>query len=338
MEENIFISIVIPLYNKAHTIVKTLNTVFAQTYQYFEVIIVNDGSTDESIKVIHDNFNDSRIRIFHQTNLGVSAARNRGVDESRGKYIAFLDGDDEWHPNYLTTMSLLINQNPNAGLFLCGGLVKNADGSIFVRIAKGYENYMGIIQLFQNPEVFSHTSATIVHREKFNTTHRFIVGMCKYEDFLATQAFALTTDVIYCGLPLTKYIGGIDGQLTVKNRFNPQAEKSMLIYYNQIIKDCIDIEGGIYKTLKIYLKYNIRHEFKTNIIENKISNVYQMWDAFSCDVKRIFPFFEHYILKLSPQLYLIYIDITKVIWRFHKYPRVQQSADLNKIASDLLIW
>ena len=71
-------SIIIPLYNKAHTIVNTLNTVFAQTFQDFEVIIINDGSTDNGVEVIQQHFNNPRIRIIQQKNAGVSAARNRG--------------------------------------------------------------------------------------------------------------------------------------------------------------------------------------------------------------------------------------------------------------------
>lgn len=95
----IMISVIIPLYNKAHTIVNTLNTVLNQTYHDFEVVIVNDGSTDNGVEVIKQNFNDLRIRIINQKNAGVSAARNRGIQESRGKWISFLDADDEWMPN-----------------------------------------------------------------------------------------------------------------------------------------------------------------------------------------------------------------------------------------------
>lgn len=119
------ISVVIPLYNKAHTIVNTLNTVFAQTYQDFEVVIVNDGSTDNSVEVVQQHFNDKRIRIIHQKNAGVSVARNRGVDESKGDYIAFLDGDDEWHPDYLSIINDTISKYPQAGMICTGGLIGN---------------------------------------------------------------------------------------------------------------------------------------------------------------------------------------------------------------------
>lgn len=329
------ISVVIPLYNKAHTIVNTLSTVIAQTYKDLEVIIVNDGSTDNGVKIIEDNFNDNRIRIIHQENAGVSAARNIGVDEAQGEYVAFLDGDDEWHPDYLATMYILIERYPNAGLFLCGGLVQNADKSIYVRIAKGYEEYKGIIQLFQNPEVFSHTSAMIINKKIFNRTHRFIVGMCKYEDFLASQCLALVSDVVYCGLPLTKYIGGIDGQLTVQNKKNPKSEESVLLYYNQIIKDSISAKGKVDKHLAIYLRYNIRHMFKTYMQNGNVKEIKIKWSGFSESLKGLFPFYEMLIYGIDPKLYELYINITKIIWRMHRYPRMQQTVSINK---DLLNW
>lgn len=94
------ISVVIPLYNKAHTIVNTLSTVINQIYTDFEIVIVNDGSTDNGVNTIVQHFSDPRIRIINQPNAGVSAARNRGVQESIYQYIAFLDADDEWHPDY----------------------------------------------------------------------------------------------------------------------------------------------------------------------------------------------------------------------------------------------
>ena len=92
------ISIVIPLYNKEQQIGKTLESVFAQSFQDYEVVIVNDGSTDKSVEIV-EGMADKRIRLINQKNSGVSAARNKGIQESRGEYIAFLDADDEWKPD-----------------------------------------------------------------------------------------------------------------------------------------------------------------------------------------------------------------------------------------------
>jgi glycosyltransferase involved in cell wall biosynthesis len=95
------ISVIIPLYNKAHTIVNTLNTVLRQTFQDFEIVIVNDGSTDNGVEVITTAFNDVRIKIINQANGGVSGARNTGADAAQYNYLAFLDADDEWKLGYL---------------------------------------------------------------------------------------------------------------------------------------------------------------------------------------------------------------------------------------------
>lgn len=119
------ISVIIPLYNKAHTIVNTLNTVLNQTYHDFEVVIVNDGSTDNGVEVIKQNFNDSRIRIINQKNAGVSAARNRGIQESRGKWISFLDADDEWMPNYLETVYQIIDNCDDDVMIITGRFQQN---------------------------------------------------------------------------------------------------------------------------------------------------------------------------------------------------------------------
>lgn len=113
------ISVVIPLYNKELSIAATLRSVFAQTYTDFEVVVVNDGSTDESLEVVK-SFSDSRIRILTQANAGVSAARNMGILEAKGDYVAFLDADDIWTPDYLETLAALIRDYPIAGLYSLG--------------------------------------------------------------------------------------------------------------------------------------------------------------------------------------------------------------------------
>jgi len=96
-----FFSVIIPLYNKEKYIQDTLKSVLNQQYQNFEIIIVDDGSTDNSLEQVK-NISDYRIRIFSQKNLGPSKARNRGIKESKGDYIALLDADDYWFPNHLT--------------------------------------------------------------------------------------------------------------------------------------------------------------------------------------------------------------------------------------------
>jgi glycosyltransferase involved in cell wall biosynthesis len=100
-------SVVIPLYNKARQIENTIRSVLAQDFQDFEIIVVDDGSTDGGSDLIIP-INDTRIRLVFQVNAGVSAARNFGVHESSAEYIAFLDADDEWYPWHLEEIDKLI--------------------------------------------------------------------------------------------------------------------------------------------------------------------------------------------------------------------------------------
>ncbi|MBR9914085.1 MAG: glycosyltransferase family 2 protein [Algicola sp.] len=95
-----FFSVVISIYNKEKFIVQTLESVLAQTFTDFEIIIVNDGSTDNSLKLIQ-NFQDARLTIIDQQNSGASVARNNGMAAAKGVFIALLDGDDIWDPDFL---------------------------------------------------------------------------------------------------------------------------------------------------------------------------------------------------------------------------------------------
>lgn len=109
-------SVVIPLYNKASHINRSIDSVLKQTNQDFEIIVVNDGSSDGGEKKVLE-YNDPRIKIHNQRNAGVSVARNKGMELSSGEYIAFLDADDEWLPNHLEEINTLIAQFPDAKLF-----------------------------------------------------------------------------------------------------------------------------------------------------------------------------------------------------------------------------
>jgi glycosyltransferase involved in cell wall biosynthesis len=109
-------SVVIPLYNKEPHIRRALESVLAQTYRDFEVIVVDDGSTDGGAAVV-EAMSDPRIRLIRQANKGVSAARNRAIAEARGDTIAFLDADDEWYDCHLANIDVLARSFPDAGLF-----------------------------------------------------------------------------------------------------------------------------------------------------------------------------------------------------------------------------
>ncbi len=107
------ISVVIPLYNKAPYVLRTLESITNQTLRDFEVIVVDDGSTDEGPRIVAE-YPDERFRVVTQPNAGPGSARNRGIREAQGEYIAFLDADDEWEPGYLETSVRLLSGHGDA--------------------------------------------------------------------------------------------------------------------------------------------------------------------------------------------------------------------------------
>jgi glycosyltransferase involved in cell wall biosynthesis len=113
----LYFSVVIPLYNKEAYVAKTLNSVLNQTYQNFEIIIVNDYSSDNSLDAVQA-IHDHRIKIInHSGNKGLSASRNTGINAAIHSYIAFLDADDHWDSIYLETIGNLIKEYPNESIF-----------------------------------------------------------------------------------------------------------------------------------------------------------------------------------------------------------------------------
>lgn len=123
------ISVVIPLYNKEKYIARAINSVLAQTVQDFEIIVADDGSTDGGVEVVKA-IGDIRIRLIQQVNQGVSAARNRGIDEAKADLIAFLDADDAWKPQFLEIILRLRSNYPDAGAYATAYEIKEPNGKI----------------------------------------------------------------------------------------------------------------------------------------------------------------------------------------------------------------
>lgn len=109
------ISVIIPLYNKGKYIVRALDSVLAQTYQDFEVVVVDDGSTDNGSALVAE-YEDPRVRILYQANAGPGAARNYGVRNSRSPYLSFIDADDEWLADFLRLSIEAIETHPQCSL------------------------------------------------------------------------------------------------------------------------------------------------------------------------------------------------------------------------------
>lgn len=123
------ISVIIPVYNGEKFILKAVDSVLRQRYTDWELIIVNDGSTDGTAALLEGLRDDPRIRVIHQKNGGVSAARNTAIAASRGTHIALQDADDLWHENHLEVLAELIQRYPDAGLIATYAEVQLVNGT-----------------------------------------------------------------------------------------------------------------------------------------------------------------------------------------------------------------
>ena len=204
------ISIVIPLYNKEAHIRQTLQSVLEQTFREFEIIIVNDGSTDNSINEIN-KIEDERIRIIHQENQGVSPARNRGIKEARHEYIAFLDADDEWVPEYLDTMVKLIDEFPACSIFGAAYEIKGKNGKKINAIINNlpFEGDTGMIDNYFEVASCSHPplfpSNVIVRTKAFEVANDFPSNVKSGEDLLTLAGLAIHFKIAYTTKILVTY-------------------------------------------------------------------------------------------------------------------------------------
>lgn len=207
-----FFTVVIPLYNKEQCIKRTLRSVLSQTFQDFEVIVVDDGSTDRGPEYVNA-IGDSRIRLFQQTNAGVSSARNRGIKEAKADYITFLDADDEWSSDLLQTIMHLINSFPSAGLFatsytlIAGNIVRKT------RLPRLPDSWEGLLSNYfeiacgGDPPICS--SAVCVPLKIFLKSGGFQEGVFSGEDLLLWATIALNHSVAYSNKSCANYYRNI---------------------------------------------------------------------------------------------------------------------------------
>ena len=182
-------SVIMPVYNGEKFIDDAINSVCAQTYDNWELIIVNDGSKDNTADVLKKYEINSQIKIIHQENGGVSVARNTAISASKGEYIVFLDADDVWHTNHLEVMNELITEYPDAGLYATFTRTELVNGGI-IEECNFFKNKPDVVYLedffkaYYNDKsamIFNITTACF-SRKALDVTGLFPVGCAIGED------------------------------------------------------------------------------------------------------------------------------------------------------------
>jgi len=171
-------SVVIPLFNKQLSVRNTVMSVMNQSFKDFEVIIIDDGSTDDSLNVVKKII-DPRIRIIEKPNGGVSSSRNRGIESAKYNWIAFLDGDDLWEYNHLETISKMIAIYTKDKVF-CSSFVRSD-----LSVGETNSNEITVIEDYfveAQKNHFFWTSIAVVKREVFNDVGMFREEISRGED------------------------------------------------------------------------------------------------------------------------------------------------------------
>lgn len=266
-QENIEISIIVPLYNKKNSILKTIQSVLQQDFQNYELIVIDDGSTDGSADLLN-HIHDNRLKIYKKRNTGVSDTRNMGIKQAQGKYIAFLDADDIWDTMYLKRLHQMIQEEPDCGMYAQNFKVipiENLEDSLKENNEeKNIEKYTNWEKYFFNKTF--RTSAIAVEKEKFVQCGGFDRSLSIGEDLEAWLRISLRYPVCYL------------------NEFHVRIVFYSKEYHSRIVPAKIQ-EHYSYKLIKERAKYL---QEKNNIYVQRLINkaIFYAYINFSWDKNR----------------------------------------------------
>ncbi|MBE0390899.1 glycosyltransferase family 2 protein [Flavobacterium sp. PL002] len=202
-----FFSVIIPLYNKENFIEATLKSVLAQTFTDYEIIVIDDGSTDSSASIIK-GYTDIRIRYFRTANKGVSSARNYGIQNATANYITFLDADDYWYPNFLDVMFKNSNKEPKIRVFSAAIEIETNNTTFPAAYSILQKNEYEIVNYFSASfkETVICTSCAVFHKTIFDKVGFFDTQLKSGEDTDLWIRIGLEYPVLFSWEILTRYV------------------------------------------------------------------------------------------------------------------------------------
>lgn len=290
------VSVIIPTYNNAKYIDKSINSVLSQTYKDFEIIIVDDGSSDNTKEVLKQY--NGKIKYYYQENKGVSFARNKGIRESSGEYIAFLDSDDVWFPNKIEIQILILEKDEKVGL-VC---------SLVTTIDNGGKP-LGIIKPSKLPgesfgEFFflgsSYPSTYLIRKRCFDEVGLFDEKIAILEDLDICLRIALKFKIKIESEPLVYY--RIHSQNSWKNEIKVYLNSigfsnKWLSYFSRKINHPQKVRIQQYlvclieKNLMLLIKYSIKKSEYLELLKWVFLLVYYQFKYLSIKISKFLIFF-----------------------------------------------
>lgn len=247
------ISVVIPLYNKKDTVIRAIDSVLNQTFSPFEVIIINDGSTDDSINIVKQKYFSS-IFVIDQINMGVSAARNKGIEESSGDWVAFLDADDYWEEDFLSTIVALHGKFKDANVlatsyrYVDSGLIYNPVQRFLPK--EGYINNYFKAAYSGSPPLW--TGAICIKKTSLIKIGSFPVGVKIGEDLLTWARLAINERIAFSDLKKSNYSFPINVNQNITFRLPDEPD-----IVGQELKKILrtNLNGPFLKDIKKYISH-----------------------------------------------------------------------------------
>ncbi len=195
-------AVVIPTYNSSRYLVQAIDSVLAQTWQDLEILVIDDGSTDETERVMRRY--QSPVRYIYQQNGGVAIARNRGIAESKGKYVAFLDADDTWLPHKLELQIEALQKQPQYRA--CYSALAVADAELNpLSINYSYRQSSTLEDLLLRGNVIATPSSVLCERSLFDVAGGFDPKLSQCADWDMWVRLAVQTEFLYLDEPLVTY-------------------------------------------------------------------------------------------------------------------------------------
>ncbi len=268
------ISVVIPLYNKESSIATALNSVLAQTYKDFEVVIVDDGSSDGGAAVV-EQYIDPRIRLVRQENAGVSAARNKGIAEARGEYVTFLDADDEWMPEFLEEIVELQKEFPTCRAQATNYTISSRGVKSSTTLRKiPFKGQRGVLTNYFEVASCSHppvcSICVCIERTLLQEIGGFPLGIKSGEDLLTWARIAVRTQWAYSLRPLAQY--------NVEALFVDEAPGRGHDEVDNVGNELVALQSQIERTCRRALKRYISHWYKMRTsVYMRLGDVRNAW-------------------------------------------------------------
>lgn len=207
------VSVIIPIYNKEEYILRSIKSVLNQTFNDFILILINDGSTDDTGKIIKNNINDSRVLYYEHQNKGVSYTRNKGIELATTPYITFLDADDEFHPEFLEKM---IDSIGSSDVVYCGYQIKKKE-SLKINKMNFYEN--NALKNFLNNKFSPNTDCWLIRKDfldKYNIRFSEDISWGEDKEFFA-KVLLHSKKVKFVKDYLTYYYTDVEKSLSENN-------------------------------------------------------------------------------------------------------------------------